>query len=152
MSIVCSQTPQSPSLTVSLKNCPWKPLGEFRPFKRYLPGLRHPVISAALSFTKPTVTRLTLLSIGKWTQILFANNFTTLRAQMVRSLPAIWKTCARSLVWDNPLEKEMAIHSSILAWEIPWIEEPGRLQSMGSQRVSHNEAISLYFFSLHVIS
>ena len=44
----------------------------------------------------------------------------------------------RSLHWDDPLEKEMATHSSILAWEIPWTEEPGSLTSMGSQRVGHN--------------
>ena len=44
----------------------------------------------------------------------------------------------RSLHWDDPLEKEMATHSSILAWEIPWTEEPGGLPSMGSQRVGHN--------------
>ena len=44
----------------------------------------------------------------------------------------------RSLGWEDPLEKEMATHSSILAWKIPWIEETGRLQSLGSQRVGHN--------------
>ena len=44
----------------------------------------------------------------------------------------------RSLGWEDPLEKEMATHSRILAWEIPWTEEPGRLQSMGSQRVGHD--------------
>ena len=49
-------------------------------------------------------------------------------AQMVRSLPTMWETWVRSLSWEDPLEKEMATHSSILAWEIPWMEEPGRLQ------------------------
>ena len=44
----------------------------------------------------------------------------------------------RALGWEDPLEKEMAIHSSTIAWKIPWTEEPGRLQSMGSQRVRHN--------------
>ena len=44
----------------------------------------------------------------------------------------------RSLGWEDPMEKEMATYSSVLAWEIPWTEEPGRLQSMGSQRVGHN--------------
>ena len=47
---------------------------------------------------------------------------------------------AQSLGWKDPLEKEMAIHSSILAWEIPWTEKPSRLQSMGSQRIGHNLA------------
>ena len=63
---------------------------------------------------------------------------TSLVAQMVSSLPAMRETWVRSLGWEDPLEKEMATHSSILAWKIPWTEEPGRLQSMGSQRVRHN--------------
>ena len=57
---------------------------------------------------------------------------------MVKNLPAVWETQVRSLGWKDPLEKEMATHCSILAWRSPWIEEPGGLQSMGSQRVSHN--------------
>ena len=57
----------------------------------------------------------------------------SLLAQMVKRLPAMWETQFRSLGWEDPLEKEMAIHSSILAWKIPWMEEPGRLQSMWSQ-------------------
>ena len=56
-------------------------------------------------------------------------------AQTVKHLPTMWKTWVRSLGLEDPLEKEMAIHSSTLAWKIPWMEEPGRLQSMGSQRV-----------------
>ena len=55
-------------------------------------------------------------------------------AQMVKSLPAVQETWVQSLGWEDPLEKEMATHSSILAWKIPWTEEPGR-QSMESQRV-----------------
>ena len=62
----------------------------------------------------------------------------SLMAQMVKNLPAVWKTQVRCLCQDDPLEKEMATHSSILAWRIPWTEEPGGLQSMGSQRVRHN--------------
>ena len=58
-------------------------------------------------------------------------------AQMVKNLPAMQETWVRSLDWDYPLEKGMATHSSILAWRIPWTEELGRLQSMGSQRVGH---------------
>ena len=53
--------------------------------------------------------------------------------QMVKHLPAMWETWVRSLGWENPLEKEMATHSSILAWKIPWMEEPLGLQFMGSQ-------------------
>ena len=59
-------------------------------------------------------------------------------AQKVKHLPAMWETRVRSLGQQDPLEKEMATHSSILAWKIPWTEEPGRLQSMGSPRVGHD--------------
>ena len=52
---------------------------------------------------------------------------------MVRNLPAMQEMCVQSLGQEDPLEKEMATHSIILAWDIPWTEEPGRLQSMGSQ-------------------
>ena len=51
---------------------------------------------------------------------------------MVKCLPAMWETRVQSLGWEDPLEKEMATYSSTLAWKIPWTEEPGRLQSMGS--------------------
>jgi len=54
---------------------------------------------------------------------------------MVKNLPAIQETQVRSLGWEDPLEKGMATHSRILAWRIPWTEEPGGSQSMGSQRV-----------------
>ena len=56
---------------------------------------------------------------------------------MVKNLLAIWETWFRSLGWEDTLEKGMATHSSILAWRIPWTEEPGRLQSMQTQRVGH---------------
>ena len=59
----------------------------------------------------------------------------SLVAQIVKNLPAMQETQVRFLGWEDPLEKEMAIHSSILAWKIPWTEEPGRLQPRGSQRV-----------------
>ena len=61
----------------------------------------------------------------------------SLVAQMVKHLPAMQKTRVRSLGWEDPLEKEMATHSSALAWKIPWMEKPGRLQSMELQRVRH---------------
>ena len=59
-------------------------------------------------------------------------------AQMIKNLPTIRETQVRSLGWEDPLEKELATHSSILAWRITWTEEPGGLQSIGSQRVGHN--------------
>ena len=55
-------------------------------------------------------------------------------AQTVKNLPAMWETQVQSLGWEDALEKGKAIHSSILAWRIPWTEEPGGPQSMGSQR------------------
>ena len=62
----------------------------------------------------------------------------SLVAQMVKHLPAVRETWVRSPGGEDPLEKEMATHSSIFAWKIPWMEEPGRLQSTGSQRVGHD--------------
>ena len=59
-------------------------------------------------------------------------------AQRLKHLPAMQETWVQSLGQEDPLEKEMATHSSILAWRIPWMEEPGGLQSMGSQRVGHD--------------
>ena len=61
-------------------------------------------------------------------------------AQTVKNLPAIWETPVRSLGWEDPLEKKIATHFSILAWRIPWTEKPGGLWSMGSQRVGHDWA------------
>ena len=59
--------------------------------------------------------------------------------QMVKSLPAMQETWVQSLGWEDPLEKGMATHSSILAWRIPWTEEPGGPQSMGSQELDPTE-------------
>ena len=67
----------------------------------------------------------------------------SLVAQTVKHLPAMWETGVQFLGQEDPLEKEMVIHSSTLAWKIPWTEEPDRLQSMGSQRVGHDWATSL---------
>ena len=70
----------------------------------------------------------------------------SLVAQMVKHLSTMWETQVRSLGWEDPLEKEMAIHSRTIVWKIPWTEEAGRLQPMGSQRVRHDWATSLSFF------
>ena len=67
---------------------------------------------------------------------------------MGKCVPAMWETQVWSLGWEDPLEKEMATHSSTLAWKIPWVEEPGTLQSMVPQRVRHDWATSL---SLHTV-
>ena len=68
---------------------------------------------------------------------------------MVKHLPAMRETRVPSLGWEEPLEKEMATHSRILAWKTPWTEEPGRLHSMGSQRVGHDRVISLHSAKVH---
>ena len=64
--------------------------------------------------------------------------WTSLVAQMVKRLPTMQETWVQSLGREDLLEKEMVIHSNILAWKIPWTEKPGRLQAMGSQRVGHD--------------
>ena len=63
---------------------------------------------------------------------------TSLVAQTVKRLPTMWETWVRSLGWKDPLEKEMATHSSIFAWTVPWTEEPGGLQFIGLQRLGHD--------------
>ena len=65
-------------------------------------------------------------------------SMTSLVAQTVKRPPTMWETWVRSPGWEDPLEKEMATHSSTLAWKILWMEEPGRLLSTGLQRVGHN--------------
>ena len=77
--------------------------------------------------TKDVVFKLKQKSISQFIKEGF------LVAQMVQNLPAMQETWVRSLGWEDPLEKEMETHSSILAWRIPWMEEPGGLQSTGSQ-------------------
>ena len=71
--------------------------------------------------------------VDGWIEIYWAS----LVAQMVKRLPAMRETQIGSLVWEDTLEKDMATHSSTLAWKISWTKEPGRLQSMGSQRIGH---------------
>ena len=65
-------------------------------------------------------------------------SWASLLAQLVKNLPAMWETWVRTLGQEDPMEKEMATHSNLLAWRIPWTEEPGGLQSMGSQRVRYD--------------
>ena len=62
----------------------------------------------------------------------------SLVAQMVKHLSTMQETRVRALGWEDPLDKEMAIHSNTIAWKMPWTEEPGRLQSIGSQRVGYD--------------
>ena len=77
-----------------------------------------------------------LSQVSKFTLDLITKGI--LVTQMVKNLPEVWENWVRSLSQEDPLEKEMAIHCSTLAWEIPWTEEPGGLQSVELQRVGHN--------------
>ena len=87
------------------------------------------------SLIKSNLDTLIKITLGKTGTIILV---TSLVAQMVKRLPAMRETWVQSVGREDLLEKEMATHSSTLAWRIPWTEEPGRLQSMGSQRVGHN--------------
>ena len=102
---------------------------------QWLPAI--PWCSLACQSITPTCASVftgpTFLSVSKSPSSY--KNRVSLVGQMVKRLPTMWETWVRSLGWEDPLEKEMATHSSILAWKIPWTEDPGRLQSMGSQRV-----------------
>ena len=71
-------------------------------------------------------------------KLFFGNAHASLVAHTIKNLPAMQETQVLSLGWEDPLQKGIATHFSILAWRIPWTEEPGRLQSMGSQRVRHD--------------
>ena len=75
----------------------------------------------------------------------------SLVAQRLKHLPTMRETWVRSLGWEDPLEKEMATHSSILAWRIPWMEEPGGIQSTESQSVRHDWATSLHMKSRKMV-
>ena len=88
----------------------------------------------------PAMQEILVQSLG-WEGILkypLQYSWASLAAQTVKNLSAMWATWVKSLGWENSMEEGMATHSSILAWRIPWREEPGRLQSMGSQRVRHD--------------
>ena len=88
-------------------------------------------VSLSLSSTLPDVAGAESTKIN-WVYRVTSQS-TSLVAQMVKRLPAMRETWVQSLGWEDPLEKEMATHSSTLAWKIPWTEEPCRVQSMGSQ-------------------
>ena len=75
----------------------------------------------------------------------------SLGAQTVKNLPAMQETQVQSLRWENPLEKGMVTHSSILAWKIPWTQEPGGLQSIDSQRVRHDSVTNPFHFTFFSI-
>ena len=99
--------------------------------------LIHVAAKAPLPFKLTSFYPSHLISL--WSHLpLTEKLYSSLVTQRLKRLPAMQETWVRSLGREDPLEKEMATHSSILAWRIPWTEEPGELQSMGSQRVGHN--------------
>ena len=83
---------------------------------------------------------LTVCFMRRWAKLIWHFKTPSMVTQSVNNLPAVWETQVWSLSWEDPLEKEMATHSSILAWKISWTAEPGRLQSMWSPRVRANWA------------
>ena len=92
------------------------------------------------------------LNSNNFIEIYFTYHRLPWLAQTVKLLSATWETWVRSLGGEDSLEKEMATHSSTLAWKIPWTEEPGRLQSMGLQRVGHDWATFLSFLHIPYVS
>ena len=97
-----------------------------------------------------SLVNLWLLLAGFW--LTACGSRDSLLTQMVKSLPAMWETLVWSLGQEDPLEKEIAAHSSILAWKTPWMEEPGGLPSMGLQRVGHDWTTSPFHLSVRLAS
>ena len=104
------------------------------------PGLPHiPPVIQRTSFNDDAQRPSTCLTfINSLSSHSYRHKGDSLVAQMVKRLPTMWDTRVRSLGQEDPLEKEMATHSSILAWRIPWTEEPDRLQAIGPQGVRRN--------------
>ena len=112
----------------------------------FIVKLSHPYMTNGKS-QKPIIITLVYMYPRKVITQLYKIQLTdtSLVAQSVKSLPTMWETWVRPLGWEDSLEKAVATHSSTLAWKIPWTEKPGRLQSMGSQRVGHDWATLLHF-------
>ena len=130
---------QSKNNSMKLGECP-KSDDCKRKFYIYIVVQILTLFSAALGSTS------NIMLIFKWVWLL-KRGLASLVAQRVKHLPAVQETWVRSLGWEDPLEKKMATHSSILAWRIPWTEEPGGLESTGSQRVGDDWATSLMYIS-----
>ena len=106
---------------------------------------QHENINKVKEVIKETKYRAEILELKRIITEIKMTLEASLVAQMVKRLSAMQETRVQPLGWEDPLEKEMAAHSSILAWKIPWIVEPGRLPSMGSQRVRYDRVTSLHF-------
>ena len=106
-----------------------------------------------LDFNQLEEVRYSLISIGNFWELIkpYCIYRTSLVAQTVKNLPAVQETRVQSLGWEDPLEKEMATHSSVLAWKIPWTGKPSGLQPLGLQRVGHDWATNTFTFTLWYI-
>ena len=118
----------------------WAKVHEVAKSQTWLSNNTFHLNSTSLGFILPLISIFANLYSAPF---LTASWWTSLVVQMVKCLPTIQETWVQSLGWEDLLEKEMASHSSILAWKNPWTVEPGRLQSVGSQRVRHGWATSL---------
>ena len=105
-------------------------------------GISFPPKFPFLSFLCSSCTRAEIFLLIKG----MVGTWASLVSQMVKNLPAMRETWVQSPGQEDPLEKEMAAHSGVLAWEIPWREEPSRLQSMGSQKVGQDWATNNFTF------
>ena len=103
-----------------------------------VPGGLYKYIFQVYPCRRLVVIAFTLFFELEWKKKYTYINGASLVAQMVKNLPAVWETQVGSLGQEDPLEEGMATQSSILPWRIPWTQEPGGLQSMGSQRVRHD--------------
>ena len=114
--------------------------------KRYM----HPCVHSSAVHNSQDMETIWCPSTDEWIKMWYIYTGTSLMAQSVKNLPTMQETWVRSLGQEDSLENGTATHSSILAWRIPWTEEPGRLQSMGSQKVRHNWA-NFHFLSFTYI-
>ena len=128
----------------------------YRFYTLYLECFIPPTVYVANSYLPPSCFhwKYTCLLIIYFSKFKFhiSRNRTFLVAQTVKHLSTIRETRVQALGWEDPLEKEMAIHSSTIVWKIPWTEEPGRLQSVGSQRVGHDWATSLHLAGICLLA
>ena len=108
--------------------------------------LFHHQLSAILCLILSSQDRICSASLFSWCKVTQSQISRQLVAQTVKNLAVMQETWFWSLGWEDPLEKGMATHSSSLAWKIPWAEEPGRLQSMGSQRVEYDWTTNIFTF------
>ena len=122
---------------------PWR--RNWQPIPVFLPGkfLDRGAWRAMVCRVAKSWTRLKQLSTQGMLISCFRYSLSSLVAQTVKHLSTMRETRVRSLDWEDPLEKELAIHSGTIAWKIPWTEEPRRLQYMGSQRIGHDWATLL---------